>query len=73
MDEEPEAVVEKRGRWLHLIYISIGLSQYGPNGHGWYVLRAKRAKKKAKKELLRYNRKFKVPKELVIIRTEDVS
>lgn len=55
----PEVVVERRGRWVHLVYIRTrtvgGLAmRYGPDGYGWHVFGRRRAERKARRVLRRY-------------------
>ncbi|GGM26963.1 hypothetical protein GCM10011608_09710 [Micromonospora sonchi] len=63
---EPEAVVERLGRWWYLVYVRHGASRWAPNGNGWYVFGAERADRKARKVLAAYVRKL----EKRVIRTE---
>lgn len=55
--KEPEAHITQTGRWTYSVYISHGLTRYGPDGYGWHVLGAKRAAWKADRELARYRRR----------------
>jgi Rieske Fe-S protein len=50
----PEAVIEQLGRGWHLVYVRYGVMRYGPDGDGWRVFGAKRAERKARKELKAY-------------------
>lgn len=54
LESPPEAKVERLGRWWFRVYVSHGLSQYGPDGYGWHVLGERRAHRKAKAVLRRY-------------------
>ncbi|MEV2239501.1 hypothetical protein [Micromonospora sp. NPDC049891] len=53
---EPEAVIERTGRWWHLVYVRHGLIRWAPSGNGWHVFGAKRANRKARKVLAAYTR-----------------
>ena len=66
-DGAPEAVIERRGRWWHLVYVDHGLMRWGPDGYGWHVLGAKRAERKARRVLASYLRQLE-PRETRVIR-----
>jgi hypothetical protein len=53
-DSPPEARVERLGRWWFRVYVTHGLSQWGPDGYGWHVLGERRAHAKARRVLRRY-------------------
>jgi hypothetical protein len=53
----PVAKIEQTGRWVRVIWISDGLSRYGPDGYGWHRLGERRAVKKAERESRRYLRR----------------
>jgi hypothetical protein len=53
---EPEAVVERTGRWWHSVYVRHGVIRWAPSGNGWHVFGAKRADRKARKVLAAYVR-----------------
>jgi hypothetical protein len=54
--EWPYASIRRAGRWTYLVQIRHGFMTYGPDGYGWIVLGEKRARRKARRELDRYNR-----------------
>jgi hypothetical protein len=68
---EPEAVIERHGRWWHLVYIRHGLMRGGPGGHGWRVFGERRAERKARKVLADYVKQLNPP-EAKIIRADDL-
>jgi hypothetical protein len=53
-DSPPEAKVERLGRWSFLVYVTHGLSQWGPDGYGWRVFGERRAHAKARRVLRKY-------------------
>ncbi|MGW9196081.1 hypothetical protein [Micromonospora chersina] len=67
-DAEPEAVIERTGRWWHLVYIRHGLMRSGPGGYGWHVLGASRAERKARRVLAAYLRRQGYEREARVIR-----
>jgi len=53
-DEPPTVKITRRGRWMHTVIIQHGLMQHGPNGGPWFVLGARRARRKAARVLRAY-------------------
>jgi hypothetical protein len=53
-DAPPMAKVERLGRWWFLVYVSHGITRYGPDGYGWHVLGERRAHAKARAVLREY-------------------
>lgn len=54
MKDEPVAVVQRLGRWRHLVYIAHGPMRYGPDNYGWHCWGRTWAEAKARRELARY-------------------
>jgi hypothetical protein len=52
--DEPHAEITRVGRWTHHIIIRDGWMAVGPDGHAWFALGAKRARRKARRVLASY-------------------
>jgi hypothetical protein len=56
LQESPHAEIEPIGRWTWRVFVSDGLTEWGPDGYGWRVLGKRRVERKAHKVLARYLR-----------------
>lgn len=57
INDPPRVEIHRIGRWTYAVIIKHGLIQYGPNGGHWLVLGRKRAERKARRVLRRYEQR----------------
>lgn len=54
----PEAHLKQVGRWTYYVTVQHGMTQWGPNGGGWFVLGRRWAGWKARRMLAKYVRQM---------------
>jgi hypothetical protein len=52
--DPPHAQIKRVGRWTYSVIVEHGLISWGPKGYPWHVLGRKRAERKARRVLRRY-------------------